>query len=256
MGGMGPYLPGEQMTGDDPDRPPFFDYQIQHLAMVVQLRRPQAHLAHHGLVGPQQQLLPGLAAGVESAGNLGPPKGAVGQKPSVFPGERHPLGGALVDDVHRQLGQPVHVAFPGAVVAPFHRVVEQAPDGVAVVGVVFGGVDSSLGGDGMGPAGGVVESEHRHPVAQFGQGGRRRRPGQAGAHHDDTEAALVGRVDQADGALVGVPTFGDGSGRNFGVRQPGARLPAQLTTPKAIPSGTAKNPAVTIAENALAKVRR
>src|SRR5581483_12397588 len=98
---------------------------------------------------------------------------------------------ALVDDVDRQLGQAVDVGLPGAEVAALHRVVEQAVDGIAVAPVVLGRVDAALGGDGVGPAGAVVEGEGLHPVAELAEGGGGGAPGQARPHHDDLEAAPV-----------------------------------------------------------------
>ena len=110
-----------------------------------------------GLVGAEQQLLAGLAPGVEGAADLGATERAVGEQAAVLAGERHALGRALVDDVDRHLGQPVHVGLAGAVVAALHGVVEEAVDRVAVVAVVLRRVDAALGGDRVRPAGRVVD---------------------------------------------------------------------------------------------------
>ncbi len=61
----------------------------------------------------------------------------------------------MIDDVHAQLGKTVYIGFPRSEVAAFDGVVEQTPDAVAVVLVVLRGVDTALGGNAVGPTGGV-----------------------------------------------------------------------------------------------------
>ncbi len=58
-----------------------------------------ADLALERLIGAEQELLAGLAAGVEGARDLGAAEGAVVEDAAVFAGEGHALGDALVDDV-------------------------------------------------------------------------------------------------------------------------------------------------------------
>jgi hypothetical protein len=57
------------------------------------------------LVGAEQELLAGLAAGVERAAHLRAAERAVGEQAAVLAGERHALGDALVDDVHADLAR-------------------------------------------------------------------------------------------------------------------------------------------------------
>ena len=197
----------------------------------MQLHRAGRHLAHQRRVGPQQQLLAGLAPGIERAGYLGPAEGAVVEQPAVLPSEGHALGGGLVDDVHRHLGQAVHVGLPGPVVAPLDGVVEQPVNAVAVVLVVLGRIDAALGGNAVGPAGGVVVGEHLDPVTQLAQRGGGRCPGQARAHHDDVEAALVVGVHQPHGELVVGPLVVQRSGRDASVE----RAEHQWSSPSAAP---------------------
>ena len=113
-------------------------------SLTVARARPGASSC---LVGAEQELLAGLAAGVEGAGDLGAAEGAVVEQAAVLAGEGHALGHALVDDVDRDLGQAVDVGLAAAVVAALDGVVEQPVDAVAVVLVVLGGVDAALGGD-------------------------------------------------------------------------------------------------------------
>jgi len=97
------------------------------------------------------------------------------------------------------------------------RVVEQPQHRIAVVLVVLGGVDAALGGDRMGPARTVLDTEGLDVVALFGQGGRGRGPGQAGADDNDRELAAIRRVDQFAGKAVVIPFLRQISGRNAGI---------------------------------------
>ena len=155
-----------------------------------------------GGIGAEQELLAGLAAGVERARNLRAAEGAVGEQAAVFAGEGHALRHALVDDVDRHLGEAVHVGLAGAEVAALDGVVEKPVDAVAVVLVILGGVDAALGGDGVGAARAVVEDEALHLVAELGEGGGGRGAGEAGADDDDLVFPLVRRVDELDLRLV------------------------------------------------------
>ena len=127
--------------------------------------RAEADLPLQRLVGAEQELLAGLAAGVEGPRDLGAAERAVGQHAAVLAGERHALGDALVDDVDRDLGEAVDVGLAGAEVAALDRVVEEAVDAVAVVLVVLGGVDPALGGDRVGPPRAVLVAEARRPCS-------------------------------------------------------------------------------------------
>ena len=166
---------------------------------------PSADLPLHRLVRAEQQLLTGLPPGVERAGHLGAAERAVVEQAAVLAGERHALRHALVDDVHADLGQPVHVGLAGAEVAALDRVVEQPVDRVAVVAVVLRGVDAALRGDRVRAPRAVLVAVRPDPVAGLGQGRRRRAAGQAGADHDDRQLAAVGRVDQLGGELAALP---------------------------------------------------
>ena len=175
VGRVARHLAGLQVAHDDAGALAVDDHDVDQLHAVVQLDVAEADLAGELLVDAEQQLLAGLAACVERAGHLGAAERAVVEQAAVLAGEGHALGGALVDDVHRLLGQPVDVGLTAAEVAALDRVVEEALDRVAVVVVVLGGVDAALGGDRVGPARRVVEGEHLHLVAQLGERGRGRR---------------------------------------------------------------------------------
>ena len=124
---------------------PVLHDEVEHLGAVVELDVAEVHLAGERLVRAEQQLLAGLAPGVERAAHLRATERAVVEQAAVLAGERHALRDALVDDVHAQLGEAVHVGLAGAVVAALDRVVEEAVDAVAVVAVVLRRVDARPG---------------------------------------------------------------------------------------------------------------
>ena len=144
-------LPRDHVPDHDPAGLAVDHDQLEHLVPGVHLDGAGRDLPLQRLVGTDQQLLPGLAAGVEGTRDLHATEGPVVQQPAVLAGERDPLGDALVDDLHADLGQPVDVGLPRAEVAALDRVVEQPVDRVAVVAVVLGRVDPALGRDRMGP---------------------------------------------------------------------------------------------------------
>ena len=183
----------------------------------VHLHRAEADLAGERGVGADEELLAGLAAGVESTRDLRAAEGAVGEETSVFTGERHALRDALVDDVHRDLGEAVDVGFAGAVVAALDGVLEEAADAVAVVLVVLRGVDATLRGDRVGAARAVLVAEAGDLVAHLGEGGGGGGTGETGADHDDVVFTAVGRVHQAELRLMVVPLVGQRAGGDLGV---------------------------------------
>ena len=212
-------LARREVAADDAAGLAVDDHQIEHLAAGQQRHRAGVHLAHQRLIGAEQQLLARLAARVEGARHLRAAERAVVEQAAVLARERHALRDALVDDVHRQLRQPVHVGFARPIVAALDRVVEQAVDAVAVVLVVLGGVDAALRGDAVRAPRAVVDAEVDDVVAQLAQAGGRRGAGQARAHDDHRELALVRRVDQLDLELVPVPLVGQRPARDLRVER-------------------------------------
>jgi hypothetical protein len=167
-----------QVAGDDAARLAVHQHQLQHLVARVHRDLAQADLPLQRLVGAEQELLARLAARVERARDLGAAERAVGEDAAVLARERHALRDALVDDVHRLLGQAVDVRLARAEVAALHRVVEEAVHAVAVVLVVLRRVDPALGRDRVRAARAVLVAEAEHLVAQLGHGrggGRPRR---------------------------------------------------------------------------------
>src|SRR4029077_5495252 len=169
------------------------------------------------LVRTEQELLAGLAAGVEGAGHLYAAEGPGVEEPAVLAGERDALRHALVDDVAADLGQPVDVRLARPVVAALDRVVEEPVDGVAVALVVLGRVDPALGGDRVRTTRGVLVAERLHDVAGLAKGRRRGRTGQPGADHDDRQPAPVGRVGDPGLELACLPAQLDRAAGCLGV---------------------------------------
>ena len=223
--------------------------QFLHLVPREHLDRADADLALERLVGAQQELLAGLAPGVEGPRDLGPAERPVGQCAAVLAGEGHALGDALVDDVDRDLGQAIDVGLAGAEVAPLDGVVEQPEDAVAVVLVVLGRVDSALGGDRVGPPRAVLVAEAGNLVAELGQRGGRRAAGQARADDDHGVLPLVRRVHELHVKLVSCPLLLDRASRYVRLEFHGALLIHQfngsLTSPVRTARGTEANPSVT-----------
>src|SRR3954465_2705575 len=196
----------------------------------------------------------GLAPGVEGARDLRATERPVVQQAAVLTGEGHALRGALVDDVHRLLGEAVHVCLARPEVAALHRVVEEAVDRIAVALVVLGGVDATLRGDRVGAAWRVVEGEGLHLVALLAQGGSGGTAGEAGADDDHLVLATVRRVHELALELVVGPLVGDGAGGNLGVQLHGG--PQFPTMPAMMAIGIATFPMTVIAANPAAKFRR
>jgi hypothetical protein len=152
-------LPRHQIARHYAARLAVDDHEVEHLSAWVHLHLADAYLACQGLIGSEQQLLPRLPPAVEGAGYLCAAKRACIEQPAVFTGERHALRHTLIDNVHTDLRQAMDIGLTGAVIATFNRVIEQAIDTVAVVAIVFRGVDASLGGDAVGAARAVLEAE-------------------------------------------------------------------------------------------------
>ena len=214
VGEVGLDLTGDEVADDDAAgatlRALAVDDDLEHLVAGELLDRPGGDLALERLVGADEELLPGLAAGVERARHLDATEGAVVEQAAVLAGERDALRDALVDDVRAHLGEAVDVGLAGAVVATLDRVVEEALDGVAVLLVVLRGVDATLRGDRVRAARGVLEAERLHVVAGLAEGRGGGATGEPGADDDDRHLATVRRVDQGRLELAAGPLLSMG----------------------------------------------
>src|SRR5579885_289147 len=197
------------------------------------------------LIGAEQKLLAGLAAGVERARHLDAAERSRVEQAAVFARKGDALRHALIDDVHAQLRQAIHIRLARAEVASFDGVVEEAVDAVAVVAIVLGRVDSALRRDRMRAARAVMIRKAVNLVPLLSERSGRRRSGQTGADDDDREFAAIGGVHQLHFEAAVVPLLLDRSRWNSGVKH---CRPHQCTSPVITASGTEMNPAkITIA---------
>src|SRR5690606_15084862 len=143
-------LAGDEAARHDAARLAVDDDELEHLGARVHLDGARRDLALERRVGAEEELLTRLAARVERAADLRAAERAVGEVAAVLTREGHALRDALIDDVHRELGEAVDVRLARAEVAALHGVVEEAEDAVAVVLVVLGRVDAALRGDRVG----------------------------------------------------------------------------------------------------------
>ena len=216
------YFTGRQIAHNDALGMAVHQHDVQHFRARIHLHAALGDFLFQRLVATDQQLLPGLAAGIKRPGHLRPAERPVVQQATVFAGKRHALRHALVDDRVGHLRQSIDVGFAGAEVAAFDGVVEQSAHGIAVILIVFGGVDAPLGGDRVGAAGAVLVAEALHLIAHLREGGGGGAPGQAGADDDDGEFPLVGRIDELGVHLVLGPFLFKRTGRNFAVGSHGS----------------------------------
>ena len=210
-------LPADQVAHGDAARRAVDDDQVEHLGARVQPHRAGADLAHQRLVGAEQQLLAGLAAGVEGARDLRAAEGAVVEVAGVVARERHPLRDRLVDDRVADLREPVDVRLAGAEVAALDGVAEEPQDAVAVVRVVLGGVDPALRRDAVGAARGILEAEGLDLVAELAEAGGGRGAREPGADDDHAVLALVRRAHEPQLLAAAVPLPLDRAGGRLAV---------------------------------------
>ena len=180
--------------------------------------RARGHLAQHGAVSAEQQLLARLAARIEGARDQHAAEGAISQDAAVFARKGHALRHALVDDVAADLREAVDIGLAGAKVAAFNGVVKQPVNAVAVVLIVFDALMPPCAAMLCARRGPNPENRNTDLVTHFAQRGRGRRAGQARAHHNDGVLAAVGGSDQGEFEFAVVPFFFERPGRNGGIQ--------------------------------------
>src|SRR5206468_490765 len=135
-------------------------------------------------------------------------------------------------------------------VATFHGVVKEAISAVAVVLLVFRGIDAARPGNGMRAARRVVEDETFDVVTQLAEAGGRRGARQSRTDDDDVVFALVRRIDQLVMRFGVFPFIGQLSGRNLRLQL------SHRTTPVSTAMGKETLARVMINANAEANTRR
>ena len=115
---------------------------------------------------------------------------------------------ALIDDIHGDFRQPMHIRFTRTIIAALNRVVEKSINAIAVVLIILRRINTALSSNRVGATWAIVEDEILHLVAELGHGGSGGRTRQTCANDDDFVFTLVGRVDQFHVHLVLAPFFG------------------------------------------------
>src|SRR5262249_40244384 len=116
------------------------------------------------------------------------------------------------------LREAVHVGLAGPEVPALHRVVEEPPDGIAVVLIVLGRVDTALSRDGVGTTRAVLKAEALNFVAQLAEGGRGRPACEPGTNPYEGVPPFVGGVHQLHLEFPPIPFFSERTGGNAGVQ--------------------------------------
>ena len=198
-------LARRQVLGNDTTGAAVDDDHVFHLIAGEELHLAGLHLSTQRRVGTEQQLLTGLTLGVERTANLSATERTVGKHTAVLTGEGNALSDALVDNIVADLCQTVDISLAGTIVTTLHRVVEQAVDGVTIVLIALGGVDTTLSGDRVRTTGRVLNAEIIHVEAHLSERSGGRGTSQAGTDNDDVELQLVLRVDKTLMSLIFLP---------------------------------------------------
>ncbi len=157
----------DEVLGNDATGATVDDDEVFHLITGEELHLSSLYLTAQRRVGTEQQLLTCLSLGIEGTAHLCSTEGTVRQHAAILAGKGYALGHTLVDDVVRNLCQTVYVSLTSTVVATLHGVVEEAVDGVAVVLIVLGCIDTTLCSDGVCTTGGVLDAEVEHIKAHL-----------------------------------------------------------------------------------------
>ena len=125
---------------------------------------------------------------------------------------------ALIDDQIADFGETINVCLARTKIAAFDRVVEQSVNAVAVVLIIFRGVDSALRRDRMGATRRILITKTFHPITEFAEGRCSGTAGETAADNDDLELAPIIRTDQSRMIAMALPFPVERTGRNFGVQ--------------------------------------
>ena len=187
-----------KVAGDDTLCLAVHDDQVKHFMARITLNSTCCNLLVQGSIRSQQQLLASLSASVECTAYLHAAEGTVGKVSAIFPRKRNTLGDTLVNDRSTHFCETVHVCFAAAVVTSLDGIIEKAVDGVIVVLVILGSVDTSLCGNRVCTARRIADTEHFHIVAQFTERSSCRSSTQTGTDYDDFKFPFVVRTDKSN----------------------------------------------------------
>src|ERR1700731_587987 len=207
-------LTSPQIAGHDSLGVAVDNDNIEHFGLGKHLHRAGRDLATERLITAEKELLPGLAACIKRSRNLGAAERPIGKQPAVLAREGNALRDALIDDVRTNFGEPINIRFARSKIAAFDCVIEQTINAVAVVLIIFCGVDSALRGDRMRPPRRVLVTKTFHAVAELAQRRRRRTAGQTAADYDDFKFAAIVWTNEAGMVFVTRPLFIQWTGRS------------------------------------------
>src|SRR5262245_13621936 len=208
---------GNQITRHDAFSVAVDHDQIEDLGPRVHFHTAAPYLAAESLIRAEEELLACLTARVKRARNLRAAERASSQQPAVLAGKGNPLRDALVDNANAGLCQAVDVGFARPEVTALDGVVKQPLDAVAVIGVILGRINPTLGGNAVCPARAVLKTETFNIVPKFTQRGGGRGARQAAANDDDIELPPVGGIHQLEIELMAIPFLSQRTGRDFGI---------------------------------------
>ena len=212
---------GLEITHDDAFGMTADEHEIEHLGARVHFDATLFDLLFESLIASDEQLLSSLAAGVKSARDLGATEGAVVEQAAVLAGKGHTLRDALIDDRVRHFGKAMDIGLTRAEVAALDGVVKQTAHRVAVVAIVFRGVDATLRGNRVRAARAILIAEAFHLITQLGERCCSRSTGKTGADDDDRKLPLVRRVDELGVHLVLGPLLFKRAGWDLAVEDDG-----------------------------------
>ena len=189
-------LAGDEIAGDDTLGLAVHKYEVEHLVTGITLHRTGGNLAVKGGISTEKELLSGLSASIESTADLDASERTVSKIAAILAGERNTLGDALVDDGRTYFSQTIDVGFAGAVISALDSIIKKPVDGVVVVLIILGGIDTSLGGNGVCTTGRVADTEDLDIVPELTEGSGCRRASEAGAYYYDLEFPFIVGTDK------------------------------------------------------------
>jgi len=202
---------GYQVAGDDAARFSIDYHQVEHLAADIHFHLSFFDLPAQCAVCAQQQLLSGLTAGIECAAYLCASKRAIVKQTAVIACKGYALRNALVYDIICHFGKTMNVGFAGAVIAALYGIVIKTIDRIAVVWVVFGGVDSALRGNRVCTARTVLNTKVQNVKSHFAETCCCSGSSQTGTYDDDVQFEFVGGIHKVLMRLVICPFLGYGT---------------------------------------------
>ena len=197
------------------------EHEIEHLGARVHFDATLFDFLFESLIASDEQLLSCLAAGVKGTRNLSATERTVVEQTAVLSRKGHALRDALIDDRARHLGKAKDICLARAEVAALDGVIKQTAHRVAVIAIVFRGVDATLRGDRVRATRAVLIAKAFHLITKLGERCSGSSTGKAGADDDHGKLPLVRRVDELGVHLVLGPLLFKRAGWDLAVEDDG-----------------------------------